>query len=64
MSLPDSLKELVDHQVNVLGIGCSSEYVRGLIQGRRRVSGPAATLLQVIAKEPAAVKRALQPLLE
>ena len=30
-------------------------------QGRRRVSGPAATLLQVIAKEPEAVKRALQP---
>ena len=30
-------------------------------QGRRRESGPAATLLQVIAKEPEAVKRALQP---
>ena len=29
-------------------------------QGRRQVSGPAATLLRVIAREPAAVKRALQ----
>ena len=28
-------------------------------QGQRRVSGPAATLLRVIAKEPAAVRRAL-----
>ena len=29
-------------------------------QGRRQVSGPAATLLRVIAREPEAVKRALQ----
>ena len=28
-------------------------------QGRRQVSGPAATLLQVIAREPEAVMRAL-----
>ena len=42
-------------------MGMSLSGYRKWEQGRRRVSGPAATLLQVIAKEPEAVKRALQP---
>ena len=41
-------------------MGMSLSGYRKWEQGRRRVSGPAATLLQVIAKEPEAVKRALQ----
>lgn len=35
ISLPDSLKEFVDHQVNSHGFGSSSEYVRGLIRKDR-----------------------------
>ena len=35
ISLPDSLKEFVDHQVCSLGFGSSSEYVRGLIRKDR-----------------------------
>ena len=42
-------------------MGMSLSGYRKWEQGRRRVSGPAATLLQVIAREPEAVKRALQP---
>ena len=42
-------------------MGMSVSGYRKWEQGRRRVSGPAATLLQVIAREPEAVKRALQP---
>ena len=41
-------------------LGMSLSGYRKWEQGRRRVSGPAATLLQVIAKEPEAVRRALQ----
>ena len=43
-------------------MGMSVSGYRKWEQGRRQVSGPAATLLQVIAREPEAVKRALQPL--
>ena len=32
ISLPDSLKDFVDEQVNERGYGTSSEYVRGLIR--------------------------------
>ena len=32
ISLPDSLKEFVDHQVTTAGYGTSSEYVRELIR--------------------------------
>ena len=42
-------------------MGMSVSGYRKWEQGRRQVSGPAATLLQVIAREPEAVKRALQP---
>ena len=41
-------------------MGMSLSGYRKWEQGRRQVSGPAATLLQVIAREPEAVKRALQ----
>ncbi len=40
-------------------MGMSLSGYRKWEQGTRRVSGPAATLLRVIAKEPEAVKRAL-----
>ena len=40
-------------------MGMSLSGYRKWEQGTRRVSGPAATLLQVIEKEPEAVKRAL-----
>ncbi|MDE0101534.1 MAG: helix-turn-helix domain-containing protein [Gammaproteobacteria bacterium] len=40
-------------------LGMSPSGYRKWEQGSRRVSGPAAALLQVIRKEPAAVKRAL-----
>ena len=43
-------------------MGMSLSGYRKWEQGTRRVSGPAATLLQVIAREPEAVKRALHPL--
>ena len=42
ISLPDSLKEFVDEQVNQCGYGTSSEYVRELIrkdQDRLRLRG-------------------------
>jgi len=32
ISLPDALKEFVDHQVTTAGYGTSSEYVRELIR--------------------------------
>ena len=41
-------------------MGMSLSGYRKWEQGRQRVSGPAVTLLQVIAREPEAVKRALQ----
>ena len=40
-------------------VGMSLSGYRKWEQGSRRVSGPAAALLQVIRKEPDAVKRAL-----
>ena len=40
-------------------VGMSLSGYRKWEQGARRVSGPAATLLQVIRREPDAVKRAL-----
>ena len=40
-------------------MGMSLSGYRNWEQGRRSVSGPAATLLRVIEKEPEAVKRAL-----
>ena len=40
-------------------MGMSLSGYRKWEQGARRVSGPAATLLRVIQKEPEAVKRAL-----
>ena len=40
-------------------MGMSLSGYRKWEQGQRRVSGPAAALLQVIAKEPEAVRRAL-----
>jgi putative transcriptional regulator len=40
-------------------MGMSLSGYRKWEQGKRSVSGPAATLLRVIEKEPAAVKRAL-----
>ena len=40
-------------------VGMSLSGYRKWEQGARRVSGPAATLLQVIRKEPDAVRRAL-----
>lgn len=42
ISLPDSLKAFVDHQVTAAGYGTSSEYVRELIrrdQDRLRLRG-------------------------
>jgi antitoxin ParD1/3/4 len=42
ISLPDTLKEFVDHQVGVRGFGTSSEYVRELIrkdQDRQQLRG-------------------------
>ncbi len=42
-------------------MGMSLSGYRKWEQGVRRVSGPAATLLQVIQKEPEAVRRALLP---
>ena len=41
-------------------MGMSLSGYRKWEQGTRQVSGPAATLLRVIAREPEAVKRALQ----
>ena len=41
-------------------MGMSLSGYRKWEQGRRQVSGPATTLLKVIAREPEAVKRALQ----
>ena len=41
-------------------MGMSPSGYRKWEQGTRQVSGPAATLLRVIAREPEAVKRALQ----
>lgn len=40
-------------------MGMSLSGYRKWEQGKRRVSGPAETLLRVIAREPEAVKRAL-----
>lgn len=40
-------------------MGMSLSGYRKWEQGQRRVSGPAATLLRVIEKEPGAVRRAL-----
>lgn len=40
-------------------LGMSLSGYRKWEQGQRRLSGPAATLLQVIEREPEAVKRAL-----
>ena len=40
-------------------VGMSPSGYRKWEQGARRVSGPAATLLEVIRKEPDAVRRAL-----
>lgn len=40
-------------------MGMSLSGYRKWEQGQRRVSGPAATLLRVIEKEPAAVQRTL-----
>ena len=40
-------------------MGMSLSGYRKWEQGKRTISGPAATLLRVIAKEPEAVKRAL-----
>ena len=40
-------------------MGMSLSGYRKWEQGRRTISGPAATLLRVIAKEPEAIKRAL-----
>ena len=41
-------------------MGMSLSGYRKWEQGRRQVSGPAANLLRVIAREPEAVKRALR----
>jgi putative transcriptional regulator len=40
-------------------MGMSLSGYRKWEQGQRRISGPAAALLYIIQKEPAAVKRAL-----
>lgn len=40
-------------------LGMSLSGYRKWEQGQRRLSGPAATLLQIIEREPEAVKRAL-----
>ena len=53
ISLPDSLKEFVDHQVATAGYGTSSEYVRELIrrdQDRLRLRG---LLLEGAQSKPA-----------
>jgi putative transcriptional regulator len=42
-------------------MGMSVSGYRKWEQGQRRVSGPAATLLRMIEKEPEAVRRALLP---
>ncbi len=42
-------------------MGMSLSGYRKWEEGQRRVSGPAATLLRLIQKEPDAVKRALLP---
>ncbi len=42
-------------------MGMSLSGYRKWEQGQRRISGPAASLLQLIQKEPDAVKRALLP---
>ena len=42
-------------------MGMSLSGYRKWEQGQRRVSGPAATLLRVIQREPEAVRRALLP---
>jgi len=52
ISLPDSLREFVDQQVERAGYGTSSEYVRDLIrrdQERERLRG---LLLQGAASKP------------
>ena len=52
ISLPDSLKDFVDHQVDVRGYSTSSEYVRELIrkdQDKQRLRG---LLLDGIASSP------------
>jgi len=52
ISLPDSLKDFVDQQVNERGYGTSSEYVRELIrkdQDRLRLRG---LLLAGVASAP------------
>ena len=52
ISLPDSLKDFVDEQVNERGYGTSSEYVRELIrrdQDRQRLRG---LLLEGAASTP------------
>ena len=52
ISLPDSLKDFVDEQVNERGYGTSSEYVRELIrkdQGRLKLRG---LLLEGAASAP------------
>ena len=58
ISLPDSLKDFVDQQVNQRGYGTSSEYVRELIrrdQDRQRLRG---LLLAGAATAPAGVEDA------
>ena len=55
VSLPDSLRSFVDHQVSQGGYGTSSEYVRELIrkdQDRSRLRG---MLLEGAASTPAGV---------
>ncbi len=50
--------KLTQAQMAVL-MGMSVSGYRKWEQGTRRVSGPAATLLRIIAQEPKAVRRAL-----
>ena len=55
ISLPDSLKEFVDEQVEQRGYGTSSEYVRELIrrdQDRRRLR---ALVLEGASSQPGSV---------
>lgn len=52
ISLPDSLKTFVDHQVSERGYGTSSEYVRELIRKDQERQTLRALLLEGAASPP------------
>lgn len=54
ISLPDELKQFVDAQVNELGYGSSSEYLRELIRKQRDVERLRGLLLEGAGSGPGA----------